>query len=123
MKSKKHFYRKIIAIIFTLLVFTAFASYSSTATATVMDTGVVLINDDGRKIAVSKADIIKTSENAEDFSQEDVALEEEELDRIAEESQKAAEDFNRRNGNSDIRSDILIEDENGNMVSPAFEDD
>ena len=123
MKKKKFFFRKIIAIIFTLLVFTTFASFSSTATATVMDTGVVLVNDDGKKIAVNKSDIIKTDENAEDVAQEEVELMDEDLDRIAAESEKAAADFNKRNSSADINSDILIEDENGNMVSPGFDDD
>ena len=123
MKRKKHFGRKIIAIIFTLLVFTASASFSSTATATVMDNNVILLNDDGKKIAVNKADIIKADESAEDITKEDVELEDDDLDRIAEESQKAAEDFNKRNGSSDSDSGILIEDENGNMVSPSFDED
>ncbi|MBR1523864.1 MAG: M15 family metallopeptidase [Lachnospiraceae bacterium] len=123
MKRKKHFGRKIIAIIFTLLTFTASASFSSTATATVMDNNVILLNDDGKKIAVNKADIIKADESAEDITKEDVELEDDDLDRIAEESQKAAEDFNKRNGSSDSDSGILIEDENGNMVSPSFDED
>ncbi|MBQ8955344.1 MAG: M15 family metallopeptidase [Lachnospiraceae bacterium] len=123
MKRKKHFGRKIIAIILTLLTFTASASFSSTATATVMDNNVILLNDDGKKIAVNKADIIKADESAEDITKEDVELEDDDLDRIAEESQKAAEDFNKRNGSSDSDSGILIEDENGNMVSPSFDED
>lgn len=122
MKKKKHFYRKIIAVVLTLLIFTSFVSFSGTATATVMDSSVVLINDEGKKIDVNKSDIIRTDEKAEDIADESVELKDEELDRIESQSQKAAEDFNKRKGSS-IQSDILIEDENGNMVSPGFDDD
>ena len=68
MKKKKHFYRKIIAVVLTLLIFTSFVSFSGTATATVMDSSVVLINDEGKKIAVNKSDIIRTDEKAEDIA-------------------------------------------------------
>ena len=124
MKKRRHYVRKIAALILTVLAFASTASFSRTATATVMDTDVILVNDDGKKIAVDKSDIIKKDgESTEDIEKQDVRLLDEDLDRIAEESEKAAEDFNKRNSSAGLDSDILIEDEDGNMVSPGFEDD
>ncbi|MBQ9361154.1 MAG: M15 family metallopeptidase [Lachnospiraceae bacterium] len=122
MKKKRHFGRKIIALILTVLAFASTASFSGTATATVLDKDVVIVNDDGKKIAVAKSDIIKTDETVDDIEEDAVALEDEELDQIAEDSKKAAEDFNKRNNNGE-NADMLIEDEEGNLVNPTFDED
>ncbi len=122
MKKKRHFGRKIIALILTVLAFASTASFSGTATATVLDKDVVIVNDDGKEIAVAKSDIIKTDETVDDIEEDAVALEDEELDQIAEDSKKAAEDFNKRNNNGE-NADMLIEDEEGNLVNPTFDED
>ena len=123
MKKKRHYGKKITAIILTALTFTSAVSFSNTATATVINKDVILLNDEGKKVAVNKDDIIKNDESTEDIEKEDVELHEDDLDRIAEQSQKAAEDFYRRNSGSGMDSDIFIEDENGNIISPSFDDD
>ena len=122
MKKKRHFGRKITALVLTVLAFASTASFSSTATATVMDKDVVIVNDDGKKIAVAKSDIIKTDETVDDIEEDAVALEDDKLDQIAEDSKKAAEDFNKRN-NGDLASDMIIEDEDGNLHNPSFDED
>ncbi len=122
MKRKRHFGKKIIALVLTVLAFVSTASFSSTATATVMDKDVVILNDDGKKIAIAKSDIIKTDETSDDIKEDAVALEDDKLDQIAEDSRKAAEDFNKRNNNGE-NSDMLIEDEDGNLVNPTFDED
>ncbi|MCR5773452.1 MAG: M15 family metallopeptidase [Lachnospiraceae bacterium] len=123
MKRKKHYARKITALVLTILAFTATASFSDSATATVMNKDVILVNNDGQKVAVNRSDIIKKDESSDEITKEDVELQEEDLERIVEDSEKAAKDFNRRNGLNENDSGILIEDENGNMVSPDFDDD
>ncbi len=123
-KEKKHFTRKIIAIVFTVLVFAMTASFSSTATATVMDSDVIFVNEDGSRVAVDKSELLNTEEALKDMSKENVSLEDAELDKIAETSKKAAEDFKRRNssGSSDT-SDITIVDKDGKSYTPTFDDD
>ena len=127
MNTKKRYIRKITAVVLTMLAFVFFVSFSVTATSTVMDTDVVIVNDDGKRIAVEKADIMNAgsageTDPGEVVEEEAVAIGDEDLERIAEQSQKAAEDFNRRNGGG-AESDILIEDENGNLINPSFADD
>ncbi|MCR5409738.1 MAG: M15 family metallopeptidase [Lachnospiraceae bacterium] len=123
MKKKKNFGRKIIALALTLLAFVSTASFSGAATAAVVSNDVVIVNDDGKKIAVPRTDIIKTEESDSDVEEEAIEIGDEKLDQIAEDSRKAAEDFNKRNGSADVTSDMLIEDENGDPVSPSFDDD
>ena len=127
MKTKKRYIRKITAVILTMLAFVFFVSFSVTATSTVIDSNVVIVNDDGKKVAVAKADIMNTDtsgeeDSGEDVEEEAVAIGDEDLERIAWQSQKAAEDFNRRNG-AGADSDILIEDKDGNLINPSFSDD
>ncbi len=122
MKSKTHFIRKTAAIILTVLAFVSTASFSGTATALAIGDDVVIVNDDGHKIVVSKSDIVKTDDSGESIEDEAALIEDDELDKIAEDSKIAAEDFNKRN-NKDASSDILVEDDNGNLVNPSFDDD
>lgn len=127
MKLKKHYGRKLIALILTMLAFTSTASFSGTATATVIGSDVIIVNDDGRKIAVPRSEIISTEAPEESLDKEAVEIQDEELDRIAEDSRKAAEDFNKRMEDSDdengASSDTLVEDENGDLISPQFDQD
>ncbi|MCR5747140.1 MAG: M15 family metallopeptidase [Lachnospiraceae bacterium] len=123
-KKKYHFFRKIIAIIFTVLAFSLTASFSTSATATVMDTDVIFVNDDGNRTAVDKSEIFKENESAEEVVREDLSLEDEELDRIAETSKKAAEDFNKRNAdNASKTQGITIVDSDGKTEVPSFDKD
>ena len=121
MKKGKHCIRKITAVVLTVLAFVSSASFSSTATASAIGNDVVIVNDDGKRIAVARSDIVK-EESGGRIEDEASLIEDDELDKIAEDSKIAAEDFNKRN-NQDSSSDILVEDENGNLVNPSFEDD
>ena len=123
MKEVSHFERKIAAIVLTVLAFVSTASFSGDATASVIGNDVVIVNEDGKKVAVAKSDIVKDEDNGADIEDEASLIEDEELDKIAEDSRKAAEDFNKRNGSADTSSDMVIEDENGNPVNPSFDDD
>ena len=123
MKGRVHFVRKSAAIILTILAFVSSASFSGSATASVIGNDVVIVNEDGKKIAVAKSDIVDDTESGKDIEDEASLIEDDQLDKIAEESKKAAEDFNKRNGNADTTSDILIEDEDGSLINPTFDDD
>lgn len=123
MKGRVHLVRKSAAIILTILAFVSSASFSGSATASVIGNDVVIVNEDGKKIAVAKSDIVDDTESGKDIEDEASLIEDDQLDKIAEESKKATEDFNKRNGNADTTSDILIEDENGSLINPSFDDD
>ena len=120
---KEHHIRKIIAVVFTLLAFASTASFSDSATAGVIGNDVVIVNDDGKKTAVAKSDIYNDERDEGSIEDEASLIEDDDLDKIAENSRIAAEDFNKRNGKGDNSSDILIEDEYGNLVNPSFDDD
>lgn len=106
----------------TVLAFVSSASFSGTATASAIGNDVIIVNDDGKKTAVAMSDIVKDEESVSSIEDEAALIEDDELDKIAEDSRIAAEDFNKRN-NQDSSSDILVEDESGNLVNPTFEDD
>ena len=124
-KEKTHFTRKIIAVILTVLVFVMTASFSRTATATVMDSDVIFVNKDGSRVAVDKSELLNTEEALKDMSQENVSLEDDELDKIAETSKRAAEDFNKRkaSGSGDSSHNITIVDRDGRSYTPSFDED
>lgn len=124
-KEKTHFTRKIIAVILTVLVFVMTASFSSTATATVMDSDVIFVNKDGSRVAVDKSELLNAEEALKDMSQENVSLEDDELDKIAETSKRAAEDFNKRkaSGSGDSSHNITIVDRDGRSYTPSFDED
>ncbi len=122
--KKRHFFRKFIAIFLTVLAFTSSASFSRTATATVMDTDVIFVNDSGSRIAVDKSDIIRNEVSMDGIENAAYDLADEELDKIAAESKKAADDFNKRNNETgDTSHDVTIIDKNGDKKVPGFEDD
>ncbi|MBQ7583007.1 MAG: M15 family metallopeptidase [Lachnospiraceae bacterium] len=123
MNSKYHFFRKTAAVVLTLLAFVSSASFSNDATAGAIGSDVVIVNENGKKITVAKSDIVKEDESGNNIEDEALLIEDEKLDQIASESKKAAEDFNKRNGAADTSSDMLIEDENGNLLNPSFEGD
>ena len=123
MNNQRHFGRKLFAVIITVLAFVSSASLSGNATASVIGSDVVIVNDNGNRVIVSKSDIVKDDENGTDVEDEAAMIADDKLDQIAEDSRKAAEDFNKRNGTGDASSDMVIEDEDGNLVNPSFDED
>lgn len=123
MKNNKHFARKLVAVLFTVLAFISTASFSGNATATAIGSDVVIVNENGNRIVVPKSDIVKDDENSNDIENEASLIDDDKLDQIAEDSRKAAEVFNKKNKSDDTSSDILIEDENGELVNPSFDED
>ncbi len=124
MKKKKHYFRKITALILTVLVFISATSFSASATSTVKDTEVVIINDSGeRTVVTDSSDVIKKAETTEEIGVTDGSLEDADLDEISESTKKAEEDYNKRKASSSVDSDISIVDDNGKTYNPAFRDD
>ena len=85
MKKKKHFWRKICALILTVLAFVATSSFSISATSAVKDTEVVIVNDKGEKRTVSHGsfDTIKKAETSEEIEREDIYLDDDELELVS----------------------------------------
>ncbi len=123
MKNKKHFARKIAAVVLTVLAFVSSASFSANATNGAVGSDVVIVNDNGKKVTVAKTDIVKEDDTGAGIEDEASLIEDDKLDQIAEDSKKAAEDFNKRTNGADTLSDMMVEDENGELVNPGFEDD
>lgn len=125
MKKKKHFWRKICALILTVLAFVATSSFSISATSAVKDTEVVIVNDKGEKRTVSHGsfDTIKKAETSEEIEREDIYLDDDELEEMSRSAKRASEDFDKNEASSAITSDVLIVDDEGNTVSPSFNKD
>ena len=125
MKNKRHFGKKITAVIITLLTFASSVSFSRTATATVMNSDVIIIDDNGQKTEVGKySDVIKMAETeAELEGEEYYHIEDDELDRLSESARKAADDFNKSAEAAAGDQGITIVDENGVEKNPAFSKD
>ncbi len=123
MKKKIHFLRKTAAAGLTVLAFVSSASFSANATDNAIGKDVVIVNDNGKKVTIAKSDIVPEDESGKGIEDQASVIENEKLDQIAEDSRRAAEDFNNRNTGKEASSDMLIEDETGSLVNPGFYED
>ena len=103
--------RKITAIILTVAAFISTASFSSDATNAISDNKVLLIDDEGEEIEVS-------------VSQDDMFnADDEDVEKLVDESKKAAAEFENRREYAGSDSGVVICDDDGNYSDAAFDDD
>ena len=125
---KKFPYKKISAMAVTVAVFATFASFSVNATPAdkeVHEGKIVIIDDNGERVEVEKSEILDPElyENPENESNDTFSADDEDAERILNNSKKAAEAFNNKNSGKSTDSKVKISDEGGKQTEASFDDD